>query len=123
MCISGKHDNCVSQGEQFISVVVLLTIRLEKGKGELPDNSFDLLGLPGQSEFAEQRPESFIELLIGKVEQFAIGMQHVQDLFVIFAEVLAQYNLVDALNLDDVFGDGVGGIFVDEALGYVVIDC
>jgi hypothetical protein len=82
-----------------------------------------LLSLSGQSEFAEQRSESLIELLIGKIEQFAIRMQYVQNLFVIFTKVLSQYNLVDTLNLDDVFRDGVGRILVDKPLCYVVIDC
>lgn len=49
-------------------------------------------------------------------------MQDVQYLLVILPEVLSQHGLVDALHLDYVLGNGIGGVLMDEALGDVVGD-
>lgn len=51
--VSREHDNRVSQWEELIYVVVMLAVGLVEGEGELPDDSLDLLGFPGQPEFAK----------------------------------------------------------------------
>lgn len=53
MGVSREHDNSVGQWEEFVYVVVMLAVGFVEGEGELPDDSFDLLGLPRQSEFAK----------------------------------------------------------------------
>jgi hypothetical protein len=49
-------------------------------------------------------------------------VQYVQNFLIVLAEVLPEDDLIDALHLDDILGDGVGAVLVDESLGDVVGD-
>jgi hypothetical protein len=75
-----------------------------------------------QSEFAEQYPQRFVELLVCEFEAFAIGVQYVEYFLLVFAEVLSEDGFVDAFDFDDVFCDGIGVVFLDESFGDVVCD-
>jgi hypothetical protein len=120
--ISGQHDDCVGQREKFISVVVEILVGFVEGQGELPNDPFDLLGLAWQSEFAEKQSHGFVELHIFEIEEHAERVKNGEDFLVIFSEVLSHDGFVDALSFDEVGGDGVGRVLVDEALGDVVLD-
>lgn len=120
--VSGKHDDCVSQGKELISVVIAVNVALVEGKSKLPNNSLYLLRLTWQSKLAEQRSQSLVELLPCELEQLAIGMQDIQHLFIIFAEVFSQDGLINSFDLDDILGYGIRTVLMNEPLCNVVID-
>ena len=120
--VGGEHDDGIGEGEELIGVVVIVDVALVEGEGELPNDPLDLLRLSRQPEFAEQRPEGLVELLPRELEQLAVGVQHIQHLLVILAEVFSQDGLIDALNLDDILGDGIRTVLVNEPLCNVIVD-
>lgn len=122
MCIGREHDDSVSQGEQFIRIIIGLDICLIESKGELPNDSLDLLRLAGESKLAEEYAHGLVELLPVELHQFAVRVQYVQDFLIVLAEVLPEDDFIDALHLDDILSDGIGAVLVDEALGDVVGD-
>ena len=122
VCVSRQHDNGVGQGKELIHVVIGLAVGLVESKRELPNNPLNLLGLARQSKLAQQHSQSPIELHIPKVEHSTERMQHQKYLLFVFAEILAQNGLINALQFDDVLSDGVGGVLMDEAFGDVVSD-
>lgn len=70
--IGREHDDSVGQWEQFVRIIIGLNICLIESKGELPNDSLDLLRLAGQSKLAEEYAHGLVELLPVELHQFAV---------------------------------------------------
>lgn len=111
-----QHDNGVCEGKQLVSVIIVLFVRLVEGQSELPDDPFDLLGLPRKPKPTKQQSDGLIKLYFIKLEQHAVGMQDFKHLLIILSKIVPQHGLVQPLALDQIGCDILGRIRSNSAL-------